>query len=375
MRVFFTLPVLILLVVTSQLAASKTKKFKIQKKPRVQIELIVDGLGVPWSLEFLDKDRIIFSEREGAIKTLDLRSRKISKVSGAPEVGVRGQGGMLDLALHPNFKSNRRIYISYSKPVSGGATTAIATAILSGKKLESIRDIFVANNPSRKGQHFGSRISFDGNGHVFFSVGDRGQRRLAQDLAADQGKIHRLKLDGSIPKDNPFVSDDKKRPSVWSYGHRNPQGLVFDSVTGVLWESEHGPRGGDEINVIRKGGNYGWPIITYGKEYWGPKIGDTHKKGMLQPIYYYVPSIAPCGLEIYRGDVYPGWKGSLLSGALALKHINRLELVASQKVGGEERLFKEQEERIRDIRMGPDGFLYFSTDSGKIFKILPRRSS
>ena len=324
-------------------------------------ELLLEGLGIPWSLEFLSRDRVIISEKSGKVKIFNLKSKKLTSIKGGPSVVDSGQGGLLDIGVDPEFAKTQRVFFSYSKAVKGGKTTAIASAKLLGTRLTELKDVFIANNSSATSHHYGSRIAFDDRGHIFFTVGDRGSRFLAQDLSADQGKVHRLNTDGSIPKDNPFYGRKNARKSIWSYGHRNPQGLYYHKQSGKLWEQEHGPRGGDEINLIGKGKNYGWPIITYGREYSGPKIGEgTRKVGMEQPVQYYVPSIAPCGLEIFKGRIY--------SGALKLTHINRLTMKGS-KVVKEDRLLEKLQERVRDIKSDGADFIYFSTDSGKIFRL------
>lgn len=326
---------------------------------KVKPETLLTGLGIPWSIEFLDNQTLIFSERSGKIKTYHLQSKTLTNILGAPISAEHGQGGLLDLHRHPEFAKNKTLYLSYTKKISARYTTALSMAQLEGAELKSLKEIFVANNPSAKGEHFGARMAHDDNDHLYFTVGDRNSRDLAQKLDADQGKVHRIKLDGTIPSDNPFFTQLNARKTIWSYGHRNPQGLVYDFANKVLWESEHGPRGGDEINKIEKGRNYGWPVITYGREYWGPRIGRTRQAGMEQPVYYYVPSIAPCGLELYQGGLF--------SGALALTHLNRLDFKKNQ--WHETRILTEIAERIRDVKLGPDGLVYFSTDSGKIIRV------
>lgn len=362
---------LFLLVVSASICPLFAQEPKAEKPP-FRVENLASVQDTVWSMEFPDSENLLFTEKSGQLKLLNLKSKKITSIGGLPASSVHGQGGLMDLFLHPDYSKNKTLYLSYTKKMGGDYTTAIAMGILSGNKITNLKDIFVANNASSKSQHFGSRITTDGKGHLFFSVGDRGQRELAQDLTADQGKIHRINLDGSLPKDNPFANDPAARKSIWSLGHRNPQGLVYDQQTDTLWEQEHGPRGGDEINKVEKGKNYGWPVITYGREYWGinTKIGDTHKKGLEQPAKYFVPSIAPSGLDIYRGSQFPEWQNSLFSGALALTHINRLQLDKNLKIIKEERLLDDQGERIRDVKAGPDGNLYFSTDSGKISRLL-----
>jgi|FLYM01.1.fsa_nt_gi aldose sugar dehydrogenase len=316
---------------------------------------------VIWSIEFLDKNQILFSEKKGALKVLDLTTQKLKTIKNPPPSVEWGQGGFLDIHLHPKFSENKILFFSYTKQVADSYTTAIASAKLEGDSLINFKEIFAANNPNRNGQHFGSRLVHDENDFLYFSVGDRGERNLAQQLDADQGKIHRINFDGSVPKDNPFTKDKKSRATIWSYGHRNPQGMVYDFKSKTLWVQEHGPRGGDEINRIEKGANYGWPEITYGREYYGPKIGTTAKEGMKQPVYHFTPSIAPSGLDLFNGDLY--------SGALKLTHLNQLKMSSDGKAIKEIRHLEDLKERIRDVKVGPDQKIYLSTDSGKIMRV------
>lgn len=329
-------------------------------------ELVKKDLGVVWGMDIIG-DELYFTERKGKIRKLNLETKVVSDFSGEPKVHAKNQGGMLDIKLHPDFKKNQLIYFSYSKKMSDHKTTALALAKVSGEKLIEMKDIFIAKTDSNENHHFGSRITFDGQGHLFLSVGDRGQRKKAQALNVHQGKMIRLNLDGTVPKDNPFVSNKEALPEIWSYGHRNPQGLFFDSKSRKLFEMEHGPRGGDEINIVEKGKNYGWPVITYGKEYWGPiSIGEgTHKEGMEQPLIKYVPSIAPSGLTVYRGEKFPELEGKIISGALKLTHLN----IVDEKGKELARLFDDDDLRIRSVITSSSGDLYFSTDAGQIFKL------
>ena len=271
--------------------------------------------------------------------------------------------------------SDSCIYITYSKENEGQGVTTLARAKLSGASLVEFQDLLVTNSATGKNIHYGSRIAFDRNGHIFFSTGDRGVRDNAQDLSNHAGSILRINVDGTVPEDNPFVGKSGAMPEIWSYGHRNPQGLFFDHYNGRLWAIEHGPRGGDELNLILPGRNYGWPVISYGKEYWGPfSVGEgTQKEGMEQPVKYYDPSIAPSSLLLYSGDVFPSWKGNLFAGALALKHLNMIVLDEDGSAIGEERLLVSLKERIRALAESPEGFIFFSTDSGKIMRIRPNQ--
>lgn len=339
-----------------------------------QVESVAEGFEVPWGMTFISPDNLLITERPGTLKLLNIATRKITAISGVPEVSARGQGGLLDVTVSPNYATDRWLYFTYSKPQKDGAATTLARARLNKNQLVDWQDLLVTLSVSGKTQHFGSRIAFDRDGHVFFGVGDRGDRANGQDLSNHASTIMRLNLDGSIPADNPFIKRKNVLPEIWSYGHRNPQGLVFDDARNILWEIEHGPRGGDEINIIRPGLNYGWPVISYGKEYWGPfDVGEaTKKEGMEQPFKYYVPSIAPSSLIVYQGKAFPEWRGNLFAGALVLTHLNRIKLDASGNELKEERLLEELGERIRSLEESEQGWLYLSTDSGKILRIVPR---
>ena len=340
----------------------------------VLLEQLADGLGVPWGMSLLSNEQLIFSERDGKLGLLDLKTLKLTRLGGVPRVAAIGQGGMLDVAAAPDYARSGWIYFTYSKPVDGNGATTLARARLKQQRLVDWEDLLVSDSATDTGYHFGSRIAFDDDGHVFFGVGDRGMRDPAQDLSNHIGAIIRLNLDGSIPDDNPFVGHPGARAEIWSYGHRNPQGLVYDSVASRLWEIEHGPRGGDEINLIEAARNYGWPVISHGKEYWGPvSIGEgTSKAGMEQPVKVYIPSIAPGSLIIYHGDAFPHWRGNLFTGALKLRHLNRVILSPRGEAIGEERLFEELNERIRALALDDRGWIYLSTDSGRILRMRPR---
>ena len=338
-----------------------------------QLEIIADGLGVPWGMTFLGTDQILFTERNGKILLLDPESGMVSYISGAPKVMYAGQGGLLDVATPPGYTEGDWIYFTYSKKLQGKGVTALVRAKLIGKHLVEFQDLLITRSASNTSRHFGSRITFDDEGHLYFSVGDRGVRTNAQDLSTHAGSIIRLALNGSVPEDNPFFQEDGVLPEIWSFGHRNPQGIFFDTIQQRLWSIEHGPRGGDEINLILPGRNYGWPIISYGKEYWGPvQVGEgTEKEGMEQPVKFYVPSIAPGSLILYSGKAFSAWKGNLFAGALKLTHLNRVEIDKDGRAVGEERLLEKFGERIRAILESPEGWLYLSTDSGKILRIRP----
>ena len=339
----------------------------------LKLEKITDGLGVPWGMAFLSPDKLLITERSGRILLNNLKTSKKVILKNTPNVMVDGQGGMLDLAIPPNYKLSKWIYFTYVKEVDEQGVTVLARAKLVSNVFSHWQELLVSNSGTEESYHFGSRIAFDNDGHVYFGIGDRGVRPNAQDLTNHAGSIIRLNLDGSIPNDNPFKNNKNALPEIWSYGHRNPQGLIYDFKYKRLWEIEHGPRGGDEINLIKPALNYGWPVISYGKEYWAPlAVGEgTHRKGMQQPVKVYTPSIAPGSLLIYSGNAFPKWKGNLFSGALKLRHINRIVLNKEGKVIKEERLLESLDERIRALVQSPEGLIYFSTDSGKIYRIQP----
>lgn len=338
-----------------------------------QVEKVAEGLGIPWGMVFIGPSEILFTERNGRIAVLEPANGKITTLSGGPKVMHDGQGGLLDIALPRGYKAGDWIYFTYVKDQKGKGVTTLAGARKKGNRLVEWKDLLVTRSASGTDRHFGSRIAFDETGHLFFTVGERGVRRNAQDLSMHAGSILRLNLDGSVPKDNPFVGQKKALPEIWSYGHRNPQGITYDKERKRLWAIEHGPRGGDEINLILPGRNYGWPVISYGKEYWGPlQVGEgTKKKGMEQPVKVYTPSIAPGSLILYSGLAFPAWKGNLLAGALKMTHLNRIELDAKGKAVSEERLLEPLDERIRALLESPEGWIYFSTDSGRIFRLRP----
>ncbi len=363
---------LFLLLGLSHIGWAKIVYEEKSAKINFQVELITEGLGVVWGIAFLNKDQIIFTERGGDMGILSIKTGKVEDILNVPDVQSVGQGGLLDVATPPDFNPGDWVYLTYVKERDGGLTT-LARAKIANSKVEKWEDLFVTESSSDTNRHFGSRILFDGEGHIFFTVGDRGVRSTAQDLKQHSGSVLRLNLDGSTPNNNPFSKDKNVLPEIWSYGHRNPQGIVLDKKNNRLWVNEHGPRGGDEINLVLPGLNYGWPVISYGKEYWGPKsVGEgTHKKGMEQPKKVYTPSIAPGSLLLYNGKVFSEWSGNLFSGALKLTHLNRVEVDSKGELKNEERLLDNFGERIRALLEGPDGFIYFSTDSGKILRLIP----
>ena len=350
---------LLILIICMNSPIAQAKKF--------QVEVLTDQDDVIWGFDFLDQERIIFTERDGKFRILNINTKAINEVEGAPEVRASGQGGLLDVRVHP--KQRTKIFYTFSEPTAEGATTTLASATLVGNKLNETKKIFVSNASNSKRIHFGSRIEFDDKGLIYVTIGDRDSREKAQDLSFHNGKIVRLNEDGGIPKDNPFVNTKGAKPEIWSYGHRSPQGLVRHPKTGDLWMTEMGPRGGDELNLVKAGANYGWPVVTFGREYIGGKIGEgTSKPGMEDPVAHWVPSISPSGTTIYDGKAFPNWVGDVFIGNLSSTHLRRLKL-DGRRVVEQEILLKDEAYRIRNVRTGPDGFLYLSTDDGKIVRL------
>ena len=335
-------------------------------------ETIVDGIEVPWGMTFLSEKELLVTEKKGVLYLVSNGNK--TEVSGLPEIYKRGQGGLLDVAVHPDFKSNNLIYMTLSSNIEGdkGGNTSLYQAKLNANTLEDVKLLYKATPNTTKGQHWGSRIVFDDDGHLFFSVGDRGNRDVnPQDLKRDGGKIYRLNLDGSIPSDNPFINTDGAKKAVFSYGHRNPQGMTIHPKTGEIWENEHGPKGGDEINIIQKGKNYGWPVITYGVNYSGTPITDERSRpGMEQPFYYWVPSIAPSGMAFSSSKVYKKWKGDLFVGSLKFKYLEHL-VIKKGKVVKREKILNEIG-RIRNVKEGPDGYLYIGVEGKGILKVIQK---
>lgn len=317
-----------------------------------------------WGMTFLTPDRLLFTERAGKVKVLDLTGGGITEITGLPNIYVQGQGGLMDVA-----KIGDHLYFTYVKPVSGEGRTTLARARLDGRALADWQDLLITESADSGGRHVGSRIAFDGD-YVFFSIGDRGERPNGQDLTTHAGAILRLHPDGRVPADNPFQNHPDALPEIWSYGHRNPQGLVFGE--GRLWSNEHGPRGGDEINLIERGANYGWPEVSHGKEYFLPKLVSpiSERDDVVSPLHVWIPSIAPADLLYYTGTAFPDWHGNLFSAALR-GHLSRIVLDADNRVLREEQLLEDLGERIRSLQQGPDGFIYFSTDNGNIYRLAP----
>lgn len=337
---------------------------------KLQAQPIVTGLNHPWSMAFLSDGEILVTERNGQLRRIQDGKLLTQPVKGLLPFRAFGQGGLLGLALHPQFAQNRWLYWTYTGAGQGGYSTHLARGKYQNGQLTEVQELFKATPKSNGPVHFGGRILFDRQGYLYLALGERGERDNAQDLSNHSGSVIRLKDDGSIPADNPFVNTPNAKPEIYSYGHRNQQGAVLHPQTGELWTHEHGPQGGDEVNRIQKGANYGWPITTYGREYWGGRIGVPRKAGLTDPIHYWVPSIAPSGMVFYTGNRYPNWQGSLIVGALKLELLARLALQGN-KVIKEERYLEGQIGRIRDVQQGPDGYLYVLTDesNGGLYRI------
>jgi glucose/arabinose dehydrogenase len=349
------------------------KGIQLPKTIDFTVEPVITGIQTPWGMAFLPDNGILVTEKSGEL--ILYSNGKATKIGNIPkDIYARGQGGLMDIELHPNYKENGWIYFSYASSSGDqkGGNTAIFRAKLTKNKLVQTQLLYKAEPNSTKGHHFGSRLEFDTDGYLYFSIGDRGDRDInPQDITRDCGKIYRIHDDGRIPNDNPFVGKTGAKTAIYSYGHRNPQGLTLHPETGDLWEHEHGPRGGDEINIIQKGKNYGWPIITYGINYSGTKITDeTSRPGMEQPIYQWTPSIGPSGMAFVSSSKYPKWKGNLLAGSLSFQYLERL-VIENGKVTYREKLLDGMG-RIRNVRQAPDGFIYVGIEGKGIYKLVPK---
>ena len=346
----------------------------VSEKLTFQVDTLYTELINPWGMTWLPDGRMLVTERKGEILIFKDDKFTGEKVTGVPSVSEVNQAGLLDIAIHPKYAENGWIYMSYAKKQGIGEVLVIARAKLNGNALEGLEEVFVCGPEWEGGRHFGSRIVFDDDGYLFFSNGDKGSRPAnAQELDNDHGKIHRIYDDGRIPEDNPFVNTPGASPSIWTYGNRNPQGMIYDKANNRIWEVEHGPKGGDELNLIEKGKNYGWPVISYGINYDGTILTElTEKEGMEQPVTYWVPSIATCGLAIVTSNKYPEWKGNVLVAGLAAMQIARVELDGTKYVG-QETLLKDIG-RVRQVSESPDGYIYAMTEvTGLLVKLIPQR--
>ncbi len=378
-RFFIAIASAVLLISTVLLLSSKKITKEKISKIDFNVETVVTGLTMPWATAFLPNGDMLVTERAGKLRLVKDGKLDPVEITGLPKIFYRGQGGLLDVVLHPDYAKNGWIYLSYSSPKAegeegedNGANTALMRAKLKDHTLTDVQIIFKALPNIRSTPHFGGRIVFDKKGYVFLSLGERGKQDAAQELSKDQGKVVRLHEDGKIPSDNPFVNTPGAKPEIWSYGHRNPQGMVMHPSTGVIWEHEHGPQGGDELNIVEKGKNYGWPLITFGIGYDNSIISkDTARAGLEQPVTYWKPSIAPCGMDFITSDKYKGWKGDLLVGSLKFNYIQHL-VVRGNKVVSRE-IILEKIGRVRDIRQAPDGFIYVVVeDKGSIVRVRPK---
>ena len=379
MKKYFSLTVIICLLILNFSFAQDLEPFDhegensiLTEETNYEMELVFEDENIIWAIEFFEDNSILATVKSGSI--FHYKDGTKTKINGVPDIYLRGQGGLMDIALHPNFKENKWLYFSYASEDAGekGGNTTIARAKLIEDSLVDLEVLYKGSPNSRKGQHFGGRLEFDNDNYLYFSIGDRGNRDVnPQNINLDGGKIYRINEDGTIPQDNPFFNNPNAKKAIYSYGHRNPQGMFKHPVTGEIWTNEHGPRGGDEINIIKKGKNYGWPKITYGINYSLTTITKNKSlPGMEQPLYYWLPSIAPSSFEYISSNIYPNWNGSLLAGALVFKHIERIGLKNNKVVSRSK--IAEGLGRPRDIKQGPDGYIYVSIENKGIYKIIPK---
>ena len=347
------------------------------KKETFRVETFIDGFDIPWGMVFLPNQNLIVSDRNGSLWLVDYKEKSKNQIRGVPNVRYKGQGGLLDVEIHPDFINNNYIYIGFTDYLNSKKNrtfTSIIRARLKNISLTDQKIIYKADDTFYDNStiHYGTRIVFDDKGFLYFSIGDRGKRNQAQLLEYPNGKIHRLNADGSIPSDNPFFENNNAIKSIWTYGNRNPQGLAMHPASSILFETEHGPRGGDELNILSSGKNYGWPEITYGKNYSGTTITKyTHKEGMEQPVIHWTPSIAVCGIDFYDGELFNNWKNNLLVSSLKFERLYRLEIDDDDKVIDQEIIY-EAGSRIRDVQTGPEGFIYIALeDPGRIVRFIP----
>jgi len=345
-----------------------------------RVTAVVGGLNHPWAMAFLPEGGVLITERPGSLRLLRIPGGLSKPLAGVPKVAAQGQGGLLDVALSPDFARDRYVYLSYAEADGSKSGTAVGRGKLSadGSALEDFRVLFRQQPKLSSGLHYGSRLVFDGKGYLYISLGENNQRPTAQDLDKLQGKVVRLKADGSVPPDNPFVGQAGARPEIWSYGHRNPQGMALNPWSGQLWENEHGPRGGDEINLVQRGKNYGWPLATHGINYSGqpiPEAQGADLAGMEPPLYWWPKSPAISGMAFYNADRFAAWRNSVFIGALANQNLIRLTL-DGDRVVAQEWLLADRKQRIRDVRLGPDGYVYVLTDAspGELLRLAPADS-
>jgi glucose/arabinose dehydrogenase len=353
----------------------KTDTYK-SKGITVKLEPVLEGINSPWGMASLPDGSLLVTDRDGDLWKVGTDKSK-SKITGIPEVLAVGQGGLFEVVLHPKYDENGWIYLSFAKSKKENDKIVSTTALVRGKlqvnTFTQQEELFEALPYFPTSLHYGGRMLFDNDGYLFLTVGERGMQDInPQSLESDCGKIHRFKDDGSIPEDNPFFNTENAKKSIWSYGHRNPQGLVIDRVNNIIWETEHGPRGGDELNIISKGENYGWPIVSYGINYNGTTFTDLiEKKGILNPELYWIPSIAPCGMSFVTSDKYPAWQGEILTGSLRFKYLNKVDFKEG-KINGEEKLLINVG-RLRNVVQAADGFIYVGIeDPGTVYRLVPQ---
>lgn len=363
----------IFIIISVLLSVTSCAQEKNNTKKDYTYEIVVSEMEIPWGFTFLPDNSLLITEKKG--KLYHVKDESKTEIVGLPDIKVIGQGGLLDIELHPDYENTKWIYLSYASASGNkaGANTAILRGKLNGDKLVEKEVLYKATPNSQQGVHFGSRLVFDHQGFLYFSIGDRGNRdENPQNVTRDCGKIYRIQDDGTIPKDNPFINVTNAKKAIYSYGHRNPQGMTLHPETGKIWIHEHGPKGGDEINIIEAGKNYGWPKVTYGKNYSGTRITNyTELPGMVQPIHYWDPSIAPSGMVFITSDLYPKWKGNLLVGSLKFQYLNRCE-IKNNKVIKEEKLLQGLG-RVRSVKQGPDGYIYVGIENLGIVKIIPKK--
>lgn len=371
MKNFFALFLMLALAACSKTIAPEPPQNTAPGPYTLQKKVVLTGLQTPWGMDFIDDQTLLIAEKEGQILLANLQTGTSQQIFTVPNVAVFGQGGLLDLRLHPQFSQNKWVYFSYVKRNGNQYTTALGRAQYANAAFSNFEEIFVADAWATTGVHFGSRICFDHQGHLYLSLGDRGQMAEAQNLTNHKGTLLRLNADGTVPADNPFVGDPLAKPEIWTYGNRNIQGLALHPTTGAVWGHEHGPQGGDEINIHTKGANHGWPLVSFGRNYNGtPVSGDTALPGLVPPVHYYTPSIAPCGMAFLKSEPYPNMDGYLAIGALVLQHLN-ISKIAQDAVTAEGRYFVSQG-RIRNVAVAPDGYLYFANESnGTLYQLYP----
>jgi glucose/arabinose dehydrogenase len=381
MKYFFLLLSLVLFTACPKTKEDTAKKHsqessgqpELSVPPRdYRIEMVVDNLSNPWGMTWLPDGSMLITEKSGELIRFNKGVK--TEIKNVPEVYNRGQGGLLDIVLHPNYTENGWIYMTYASTEGegDGGNTALIRCKLKDDSLVNIEKLYKAEPNSTRGQHFGSRIEFDNDGYLYFSIGERGDRDVnPQDITRDCGKIYRLNDDGSIPEDNPFVNDANAKKAIFTYGNRNPQGMAKHPVTAAIWIHEHGPKGGDEVNIVKKGANYGWPLVSFGVNYSGSKFTEeTSRPGMEDPIFYWVPSIAPCGMAFVTSNLYPDWKGHLLVGSLKFNYVELLRLDGNKVIGREK--IAEDVGRVRNVKIGPDGYIYIAVEGQGIVKVVPK---